>query len=264
MRSSLSRMLALLSVRIVIVVQFQLLLALFMPWDEAIPWWPFSVIVANAVSLIILITVLKKEKKPFSSIQLAPFETTLPLGRLSDFSIRKPAEHRVRNLLVDFLVFLGVMLLLGIPAIALNGYLSETVPVLRDTPTTGILPTWALYLMTVLLPLPQALIEFPWFFGYIYPRLETCFEVSRGNSRIRASIKALSIVLAFFMLQSALLPMILSPSYMLWRAIAFLPLIMIVGIIIRLVPRLMPWINVVHVFMAVSVVLEYWRLGIYP
>jgi hypothetical protein len=233
-----------------------------MPWDEVVPWWPFSVVVANAVSLMILIDLLKKEKRAFSSIQLAPFETILPLGWVSDFLNRKPAENRVRNLLVDILIFVGLLLLLGIPAIALNGYISDTVPILRDTPTTGVLPTSALYLMIVLLPIPQALIEFPWFFGYIYPGLETYFEVSRGNPRIRASIKALSIVLVFFMLQSALLPMILSPGYILWRAIAFLPLLMIIGIIIRLVPRFMPWINVVHLFIATSVVLEYWRIGI--
>ncbi len=262
MRSSLSRMLALLSVRIVLVVLFQLLLTLFMPWDEAIPWWPFSIIAANAVCLMILVALLKKEGKPFSSIQLTPFETYLPLGWVSDFLNSRSAEHRVRNLLVDILIFVGLLLFLGIPAISLNGYISDTIPILRDTPTTGVLPTWALYLMAVLLPLPQALIEFPWFFGYIYPRLETCFEVGRGNLRITASIKALSIVLVFFVLQAALVPMILSPGYMLWRAIAFVPLFMIIGIIIRLVPRFMPWINVVHMFMATSVVLEYWRISI--
>jgi hypothetical protein len=163
------------------------------------------------------------------------------------------------NFLKDVLLFIVMLLLLGLPAIALNEFMSQNIPVLRDTSTIGILPDWALYLMIVLLPLAQAFVEFPWFYGYIYPRLETHFETDGGNRRMVASIKALSITLAFFVLQAALIPLIINPAYIFWRAVASVPLLLIIGIVIRLVPRFMPGTNVVHALMAINVVLQYWQ-----
>ena len=217
-------------------------------------------IATEVVCLVILVTLLRKEKRPFASIQLTPFETLLPLGKITDFLNRKSPKNRLVNFLKDVLLFIVMLLLLGLPAIALNEFMSQNIPVLRDTNTIGILPDWALYLMIVLLPLSQAFVEFPWFFGYIYPRLETYFETGNGNQRMVASIKALSITLAFFVLQAALIPLIINPGYIFWRAIAFVPLLLIIGIVVRLVPRFMPGINIVHALMAINVVLQYWKI----
>lgn len=257
---SLKRLTTLLFVRITIVVSFQLLFVLLLSWDEAMPWWPFSMIATEAVCLVILIMLLKKEKKAFSSIQLKPFESLLALGKIAEYLNRKASENPLMNILKDILLFIILLLLLGFPAIALNGFLSENIPVLRETDTIGVLPNWALYLMIVLLPLAQAFVEFPWFYGYIYPRLEAYFETDNGNQRIVASIKALSITLVFFVLQATLTPLIMNPGYITWRAIAFVPLLLIIGIVIRLVPRFMPGINILHALMAISVVLEYWKI----
>jgi hypothetical protein len=237
-----------------------LLFALLLSWDKAIPWWPFSVIATEAICLTILMVLLKKEQKPFSSIQLAPFETFLPLGKVTEYLNGKLSENRWVNVLVDIFLFVILLLFLGFPAIVLNGFMSESIPVLRETHTIGVLPNWALYLMLVLLPLAQAFVEFPWFYGYVYPRLEAYFESDRGDPRIMASVKALSITLVFFVLQAALVPLIMNPSYIVWRAIAFVPLLLVIGIVIRLVPRFMPGVNILHALMAINVVLEYWRI----
>ena len=256
---SLKRLITLLFIRTIILVSFQLLFILALSWNKAMPWWPFSMIATEAVCLVILIKLLKKEKRPFASIQLAPFETFLPLGKISDFLKRKSPGNRLVDFLKDALLFIVILLLLGVPAIALNGFISQNIPVLRDTNTIGILPDWALYLMLVLLPLAQAFVEFPWFYGYIYPGLETHFETERGNQRMVASIKALSITLAFFGLQAALIPLIMNPGYIFWRAIASVPLLLVIGIVIRLAPRFMPGVNIVHALMAINVVLQYWQ-----
>lgn len=256
---SLKRLTALLLIRIVIVVSLQLPFVLALSWDEAMPWWPFSMIATEAVCLAMLIILLKKEGRPFASIQLAPFETSLPLGKVTDFLNGKPKEDRLLSFLVDTLIFITLLLLLGVPAIVLNGFMNRNIPVLRDTSTIGILPAWALYLMIVLLPLAQALVEFPWFYGYIYPRLEAHFETDSRNRRMVASIKALSITLAFFVLQAALIPLIVNPAYIFWRALAFVPLLLVIGIVIRLAPRFMPGANIVHALMAINVVLQYWQ-----
>ena len=258
--SSLKKLTTLLFIRIVIVVSFQLLFALALSWDKAMPWWPFSMIATEVTCLGILVILLRKEKRPFASIQLTPFETLLPLGKITDFLNKKSPKNRLVNFLKDVMFFIVMLLLLGLPAIALNEFMSQNIPVLRDTSTIGILPDWALYLMIVLLPLSQAFVEFPWFFGYIYPRLETYFETGNGNQRMVASIKALSISLAFFVLQATLIPLIMNPGYIFWRAIAFVPLLLIIGIVVRLVPRFMPGINILHALMAINVVLQYWKI----
>jgi hypothetical protein len=216
-------------------------------------------IATEAVCLAMLIMLLREEKKPFAAIQLTPFETSLPLGKVTDFLNRKSPKNRLVSFLMDILIFIILLLLLGVPAIVLNGFVNQNISVLRDTDTIGMLPDWALYLMIVLLPLAQAFVEFPWFYGYIYPRLETHFETDSGNRRMVASIKALSITSAFFVLQAALVPLIINPAYIFWRAVAFVPLLLSIGIMIRLVPRFMPGANIVHALMAINVVLQYWK-----
>jgi hypothetical protein len=256
---SLKRLTALLFIRIVIIVSFQLPFVLALSWDKSMPWWPFSMIATEVVCLAILIMLLKKEERPFASIQLAPFETSLPLGKVTDFLNRKSPKNRLVSFLMDTLIFIMLLLLFGVPAIVLNEFMSQNISVLRDTNTIGILPDWALYLMIVLLPPAQAFVEFPWFYGYIYPRLETHFETDSGNRRMVASIKALSITLAFFVLQAALIPLIINPAFIFWRAVAFVPLLLIIGIVIRLVPRFILEANIVHALMAINVVLQYWK-----
>ncbi len=259
MHDSVSRMISLLVIRVVLVIGFQFLFALILTCDAAVPWWPFSMVATEAVCLVILIVLLRNEGKTFASIQFKPFETLLP-GRVSELLNRRSSESRVKAILVDVLLFVVLLALLGFPAIMLNGYISESVPVLRDTQTIGALPVWVLYVLIVLLPLGQAVVEFPFYYGYVYPRLESFFEGERGNLRLAASAKALSIVLAFFVLQSVLIPVILNPGYIMWRAAAMAPLLLAIGIVIRLVPRFMPGINVVHALMAISVVLAYWKI----
>ena len=252
-------MTALLFLRVAIVVVFQLIFALFLSWEKAIPWWPFSAIATEAVCCFLLVILLKKEKKPFRSILCMPFETFLPLGKVSDFLNRDSQKNRFIAFLKDAAIFFVLILILGIPAILFNGFISQNIPVLRDTKIMGMLPVWALYLMMALLPPAQALIEFPWYYGYIYPRLETYFEKQRDNRRMVASMKALSISLAFFTLQLTLLPLILNPEYILWRALSFVPLLLVIGIVVRLNPRYMVGVNILHAVMAFNVVLQFWN-----
>lgn len=257
---TLKRLTSLLFARTVFFVSFQLLVALLLSWNEAIPWWPLSMIATNAVCLVILIMLLRKEKKAFSSIQLMPFGSFLPLGKAAEFLNGRFTQNRLMNVILDIVLFVMLLAFLGVPAIALNEFLNESIPVLRVTNITGMLPNWALYLMIVLLPLTQALVEFPWFYGYVYPRLEAYFEAKDGNRRMVASAKALAITLAFFGLQVVLVPPVIDPAYIMWRAISFVPLLLVIGITVRLAPRFMPGINAMHALMAVKLVLDYWRL----
>jgi len=250
-------LIALLAIRSALVLAFLLLCALFLSWDEATPWWPVATIATNGVCLVILIVLLRREGTPFWSIQRAPFASPLPLGKVTQLLNDRPTESRLVNSAADVLRFAILLLCLGFPAIAFNEFLSQTIPALAQVDTVAPLPIWALVLMLILLPVTQALVEFPWFYGYIYPRLEARLE-SHGSRRIVASTTALAIVVAGCVLQAVVSPLILSPAYVLWRVIAFVPLFLVIGIVIRLVPRFMPGVNVLHAAMALAVVLEFW------
>ena len=258
--NSLKRSITLLFIRIALIVLFQLFFVLILSWDEAIPWWPFSMIATEAVCLIILIVLLKKENKTFSSIQLAPFETLLPLGRISKYLNRKHTKNLFNNTIIDTVLFVFLIFVLGLPAIGLNELIQENIDILNDTRTIGALPKGALYIMIVLLPISQAFIEFPWYYGYIYPRIENYFVIKGKSSRIISSIKALSIVLVFFVLQLSLIPLIFNVSYIIWSMLSFVPILFVIAFVIRLAPRYMLGVNILHALMAIKVVVEFWKL----
>ncbi len=257
---SLKSLVILLFIRIALIVLFQLFCVLILSWEEATPWWPFSMIATEAVCLIILIVLLKKENKTFSSIQLAPFDTLLPLGKISKFFNRKHTKNLFYNIIIDTVLFVILILALGLPAIGFNELIKENIHILNNTQTLGVLPKEALYIMIVLLPISQAFIEFPWYYGYIYPRIENYFEKNGTSSRIISSIKALSIVLAFFVLQMALIPLIFNVSYIIWSMLSFIPLLFVIAFVIRLAPRYMVGVNILHLLMAIKVVVEFWKI----
>jgi len=240
-RHSVKRLVALLFLRTALVSSLQLLLALLMPWGEVRAWWPFTMVATEAVCLVVLVALLRRERQPLSSVQLRPFRSQLELGWASALLRGGRSESRLVRFLLDALLFVALLLVLGLPAAMLNGILNETIPVLRDISTVGVLPDWALYLITPLLPLAQALVEFPWFYGYVYPRLEACLQEVHGDRRTSASVVALLIVVAFFVLQAVLIPLTLDLEYVVWRAIAVAPLLLAVGVVVHgscLVPTL--------------------------
>ncbi len=258
--NSLKSLITLLFIRIALIVLFQLFCILIISWDEAIPWWPFSMIATEATCLIILIVLLKKENKTFYSIHLAPFETLLPLGKISKYLNKKHTKNLFNNIIIDIVLFIILILVLGLPAIGLNELIKENIHILNDTQTIGTLPKGALYIMIVLLPISQAFIEFPWYYGYIYPRIENYFVIKGKNTRIISSIKALSIVLVFFVLQMSLIPLIFDVSYIIWSMLSFVPLLFVIAFVIRLVPRYMLGVNILHALMAIKVVIEFWKI----
>jgi len=160
----------------------------------------------------------------------------------------------------DACVFIFLTIIFIVPAVLFNGYINQNIPILRETEIIGNIPVWANIIMIIMLPLAQASIEFPWFFGYIYPGLESYFAENGRNKKTAASIKALLIVLTFFLLQAALIPLILDPYFILWRAVSMFPLLLLIGIILRMFPRFMFGANILHALMAVNVALQYWKI----
>jgi hypothetical protein len=230
-------------------------------WQAALPWWPFAVIFANVCCLGIMILWTRTAGTSFGSIQRQPFRETILVDRiLSILARRIPQIQSLRPAVAGGLLVL-TLLLLGVPAILFQEGLKGMVPVLSAYPMAGELPVPAVAALTLLLPFSQGFVEFPWFYGFILPGLETALASSGGRSRWTAGIWSLLITLACFLLQISLLPPVFDPSYMLWQALALLPLLTLIGVCLRLSPRWMPWINILHGLMALNLVSQYWGMA---
>jgi membrane protease YdiL (CAAX protease family) len=186
-------------------------------WNESGRWWIFSAIATNTVSILILIRALRAEGKRFQDI--VPF-------------IR-------RSFRADLFLSIGVFILAApigtIPGNVLGEFLfgDPAVPVaMMFRP----LPLWAV-LIGILFPLTIALSELPTYFGYAMPRLEQNF----GNGW-----PALALAALFLSLQHLTLPLILDWRFIAWRSLMFLPFALYLGIVLKLRPRLLPYLMVSH------------------
>jgi hypothetical protein len=229
-------------------------------WRAALPWWPFSILLANACCLGMMIHWTRIKGTSFWSIQRQPFREAILTDRIMPFLVRAFPQIRFRRPAVEGGLFGLALLLLGVPAILFQEWLKVSVPVLEATPMAGELPVAAVAVLTLLLPISQGFVEFPWFYGFIFPGLEAALASPGKKSRRSAGAQALLITLAVFLLQISMLPPVFDPSYMLFQALALLPLLALIGVLLRLSPRWMPWINILHGLMALNLVAQYWRM----
>jgi hypothetical protein len=186
-------------------------------WGESARWWIFSVIVTNAISITLLVQLFRREGK----------------GYLNIFRFERGTVW------MDIALALGALVLAApiasIPTTALGQMLfgSADVPVeMMFRP----LPTWAI-LLGALFPLTIAFAELPTYFGYTMPRLEQ----QVGNGWLAWALASL-----FLSLQHMTLPLILDWRFILWRAFMFLPFAFYVGLVLKLRPRLLPYLMIGH------------------
>jgi hypothetical protein len=184
------------------------------PWDASVAWWPLTATLTNLVSIALLLFWLRKEGAQFWSV--FQFERT-------------SWKH-------DLLLVLGVCAL-SAPAIVLPSYFLATALFGNAAAAVDLylrpLPLWAAGISLVGFPLTIALAELPTYFGYVMPRL------GRGWGAVVAC--------AFFLgLQHATLPLLFDWRFILWRASMFLPFALLLGIVLRWRPRLLPYLVVVH------------------
>jgi hypothetical protein len=106
------------------------------------------------------------------------------------------------------------------------------------------LPVWAAVTSVALFPLLQGLVEIPTYMLYTMPRLEA-----------QGMRPWLAIVLASFFLsfQHMFAPFLPDGRFIAYRLVMFLPFSLLVAIVMRIRPRLMPYMAVVHALMDMSV-----------
>lgn len=186
-------------------------------WNESARWWVFSAIVANVATILLLIQLFRAEGKRYLDI--------LHFDRKAFWT----------DLAVAVVVFLLAAPIATIPSNALAGMLFGS----ADTPVAMMfrpLPGWAI-LIGLLFPATIAFAELPMYFGYAMPRLEQRL----GNGWL-----AWALASSFLSFQHMALPLILDWRFMVWRGLMFLPFALYIGGVLKIRPRLLPYLAVSH------------------
>ena len=219
-------------IRSILFLVFQAMIALIFvfnrspnAWNQSAAWWMFSVILTDLVCLLLLIKYYRGESTRFRNI----------------FRIEKEFVKKDLLFLTVFLIIAGPISyfpnvlsakwLFGDPQIALDFLVRP-------------LPKWAALFGLVFFPLLQGLVEIPTYMIYALPRLE-----EKGIK----SWLAISLSSFFLSFQHIFVPFLPDSHFLLYRFVMFFPFAVLVAIVIRWRPRLMPYIAVIHFFMDISI-----------
>jgi hypothetical protein len=198
-------------------------------WNASDAWWPVSVILTNLVCMALLIQLYRAEGKRFWDV----------------FRVERPFLKQDLRFMLGFLLIaaplgflpniLSARWLFGDPQTALD-------LLVRPLPLTAVILTIACF------PLLQGLVEIPTYMLYALPRLE-----ARGV-RPWAAVLLASL---FLSAQHMFAPFIPDGRFILYRLVMFLPFALLVAVVIRQRPRLMPYLAIVHILMDMSIAIMF-------
>ena len=202
-----------------------LLMGSQMAWNDSAAWWMIAVTLTDLVCLAFLINFYQQEGGRFWNI----------------FRLERPFVKQ------DLLFMFGFLVILG-PVGFLPNILSARW--LFGDPQTALdmlvrpLPAWTTILAFVSFPLLQGLVEIPTYMFYVLPRLE--------KQGVRPWL-AVSLVVFFLSAQHVFAPFLLDWRFIVYRLVMFLPFAVLIALVMRWRPRLMPYMAVVHALMDMSI-----------
>lgn len=219
-------------IRSILFLAFQALIALgFLvaglsnAWNISAAGWPIAVVLTNLVCLFLLIRLYQQEGLRFWDV----------------FRLERQFVKQDLLFLLGFLVIAGLLgylpnilsaqWLFGDPQIALDLLIRP-------------LPAWAAIFSFIFFPLLQGLVEIPTYMLYVLPRLE-----SQG---VRPWL-AVALVGFFLSAQHIFAPFLPDDRFITYRLVMFLPFAILIALVMRWRPRLMPYIAVIHTLMDMSV-----------
>ncbi len=194
-------------------------------WNASAAWWPFAIIFTDLICLVLLIRFYRQEGRNFWTI----------------FKIER------QHIKADALFLLGFLLLAGplgyLPNILSAKWLFGDPQVALDLLVRP-LPAWAAIASFALFPLLQGLVEIPTYMLYSMPRLEA-----------QGMRPWLAVGLASFFLsaQHIFAPFLPDARFITYRMVMFWPFAILIALVMRARPRLMPYIAVIHALMDLSV-----------
>lgn len=211
---------------------FQALIALIfllmgsqMAWNDSAAWWMIAVALTDLVCLALLKNLYQREGGRFWNI----------------FRVERPFIKQDLLFMFGFLVILAPI-----------GFLPNILSAqwLFGDPQTALdmlvrsLPAWTALLAFASFPLLQGLVEIPTYMLYVLPRLE--------KQGLRPWL-AISLVVFFLSAQHVFAPFLLDLRFITYRMVMFLPFAVLIALVMRWRPRLMPYMAVVHALMDMSI-----------
>lgn len=193
-------------------------------WAASTNWWPIVVFFSNLVCLLFLIRFYSAEGARFWSI----------------FKFHR--EYLKKDLLVvlGFLVVAAPVAFL--PNILLgNLFFGDITNALAFFIRP--LPLWAVVVSILTFPITQGLVEIPTYMLFVSTRLE------KGGLPCWAAIFLTTI---FLSVQHIAIPLVFNGNFILWRFLMFLPFALLIALVIKWRPRLLPYIAIIHVLMDIS------------
>ncbi|MBN1314470.1 MAG: hypothetical protein JXA42_03345 [Anaerolineales bacterium] len=221
-----------LALRSLLFLAFQAVIAMVLivngsprPWNDSAAWWMIAVSLTNLVCLALLIYLYRQEGKRFWDVfrierQFVKQDLLFLLGFLF---IAGPAGY-LPNIL-------SARWLFGDPQIALDMLVRP-------------LPAWAAIGGFIFFPVLQGLVEIPTYMIYAMPRLETQY----GRPWLAVSLASF-----FLSAQHVFAPFIPDVRFITYRLVMFLPFAVLIALVLRWRPRLMPYMAVIHMMMDISI-----------
>lgn len=210
---------AMLGSRLMLFLIFQTLIALFLnSWQVSQKYWLLTATLTNIVSIILLISLFRREGSKFNSI-----------FRFNRDSFRK-----------DLPIFIGLTLLIGPVAFFPNNLLSVWLWGNVEIPFNMMFqPIGKCLSYTLLLAFPVTITfaELATYFGYIMPRLQ---------KQLNRKWIVILLPVFFLSLQHCTLPFIPDVKFIIYRGLVFLPFALLLGISIKFRPTLFPYFAILH------------------
>ena len=193
-------------------------------WEGAAAWWPITIILSDLIGLGLLVHFYRQEGSRFRDV------------------FRIDRQHLKQDLwtMLGFLVVLGPVGFL--PNILSARWLfgdPQTAADLLIRP----LPAWSA-ILSLAFPFLQGLVEIPTYMLYVQPRLE--------RQGVRPWL-AVALTGFFLSAQHMFIPFLPDPRFITYRLVMFLPFAVLIAVVMRWRPRLMPYFGIVHVLMNLSV-----------
>ena len=201
-----------------------LLLGSSSAWAAAAAWWPLTATLSNIVCLILLSRLLQREGRRY----------------------RELLHVRIATIKSDLLILLGLLFISGPLSYLPNPLAAQWLFGSPEAPMALLvqpLPLIAAVILMVAFPISNGLAELPTYFGYVQPRLVP--QIGRA-----AAVLVTGLMLAF---QHVTLPLLFDARFIGWRLLMFVPFGLLVAVILRWRPQLLPYMMVVHVLMDASV-----------
>ena len=212
-------LMTLLASRMLLFLVFQAIVALILrSWSRSEGYWLLTATLTNIVSIALLMNLFRKEKQRY-----------LDLFRFRSDTLKK-----------DILIFLGLTLLCGPVVFGPNSLLSGWLwsdPKIPFEMMFRPIEKWLAVILAVTFPVTITFAELATYFGYVMPRL---------RSRFRSGLPALLLPVLFLSIQHITMPFIPDLTFILYRAVVFLPFAMLIGIALYRRPTLFPYFAVLH------------------